>query len=176
MNDVYLAYLLLAIGLILMAAELFLPTGGILFAIGISGLIAGLAMVFLYDKTQGLITLIALFVLLGVGGPMVLQIWSRSALGKQLLLPGQDDDATVANMPVHLELEQLRGRYGRTVSPLRPAGITDFDGRRIDTLSEGPLIEAGKWVRCIDVSAGKVVVSEVPRPPAMDDMDLTELT
>ena len=54
-------------------------------------------------------------------------------------------------MPVNLELEQLRGRYGKTLSALRPAGVTDFDGRRVDTMSEGTLIEAGQWVRCIDV-------------------------
>ena len=59
---------------------------------------------------------------------------------------------------------------------LRPAGVTEFDGRRIDTLSEGPLIEAGKWVRCIEVHAGKVVVREVERPPAVEDMDFGELT
>ena len=29
-------------------------------------------------------------------------------------LSGPQDDETVANMPVNLELEQLRGRYGRT--------------------------------------------------------------
>ena len=28
----------------------------------------------------------------------------------------------MANMPVNLELEQLRGRYGKTLSPLRPSG------------------------------------------------------
>ncbi len=176
MNDVYLAYFLLALGLVLMAAELLLPTGGILFAIGITGLIAGLAMVFFYDKTQGLVTLIGLVVLLAGAGPLLVHAWSRTSLGRHLVLPGADDDATVANMPVHLELEQLRGRYGRTVSPLRPAGVTEFDGRRIDTLSEGPYIEAGKWVRCIDVCAGKVVVREVDRPPAMEDMDFGDLT
>ena len=72
-------------------------------------------------------------------------------------------------------LEQLRGRYGRTVSSLRPAGITEFDGRRIDTMSDGTMIEPGQWVRCIDVRAGKVVVRQVDRPPDLADMEPTEL-
>jgi membrane-bound serine protease (ClpP class) len=93
-----------------------------------------------------------------------------------VLPPGADDDATVASMPVNLELEQLRGHHGRTISSLRPAGVTDFDGRRVDTMSEGPLIEAGKWVRCIDVRAGKVIVREVDAPPAMENLDFGELT
>jgi membrane-bound ClpP family serine protease len=59
---------------------------------------------------------------------------------------------------------------------LRPAGITEFDGRRVDTMSDGPLIEAGKWVRCIDVHAGKVIVRQVDAPPAIEDMDFDKLT
>jgi membrane-bound serine protease (ClpP class) len=49
--------------------------------------------------------------------------------------------------------------------------VTDFDGRRVDTMSEGPLIEAGRWVRCVDVKAGKVVVREVEAPPDLGELD-----
>ena len=87
-------------------------------------------------------------------------------------LSGKD---RVAAMPVNLELEQLRGRYGKTVSSLRPAGITEFDGRRVDTMSEGVMIGPDEWVRCIDVKAGKVVVRQVDRPPDLAGMDPTEL-
>jgi membrane-bound ClpP family serine protease len=175
MNDVYLAYFIIALGLVLLCAELMLPTGGVLFVLGIGGLIAGVAMLFSYDATQGLITVIALFVVVLFGGPLLLQIWPRTMLTRPLLPPGAEDDATVADMPVNLELEQLRGRHGRTISPLRPAGVTEFDGRRIDTLSEGPLIEAGRWVRCIDVRAGKVIVRQVEAPPALEQMDFGDL-
>jgi membrane-bound serine protease (ClpP class) len=177
LNDIYLAYFLVALGLILMAAELMLPTGGILFVLGVAGLIAAVAMLFLYDGTQALITLVALFVLLPIAGHLLLQWWPRTAVGRQFVLPpGADEDATVAAMPVNLELEQLRGHHGRTASPLRPAGVTEFDGRRVDTLSEGPFIEAGKWVRCIDVRAGKVIVREVEAPPGLADLEFDHLT
>jgi membrane-bound ClpP family serine protease len=173
MNDVYLAYFLIVAGLVMMAADLMLPTGGILLVLGVAGTIAGVAMLFNYDSTQAVITLVALFVLI----PMALRLWPESRFGRHLVLPpGLDDDATVATMPVHLELEPLRGRYGKTLSPLRPAGITEFDGRRVDTMSDGPLIEAGKWVRCIDVHAGKVIVRQVDAPPAIEDMAFDKLT
>jgi membrane-bound serine protease (ClpP class) len=176
MNDVYLAYFLIALGLILMAAELFLPVGGVLFVLGTGGLVAGIAMLFSYDATQALITLIALFVVIPIAAPLLLHYWPRTTMGRHLLLPADDDDATVANMPVNLELEQLRGHLGRTISPLRPSGVTEFDGRRVDTLSEGPLIEAGKWVRCIDVRAGKVIVRQVEAPPALGELEFDNLT
>jgi membrane-bound serine protease (ClpP class) len=47
---------------------------------------------------------------------------------------------------------------------LRPSGVVDFDGKRIDVITEGMMVAVGGWVRCVDVRAGKVVVrpSEAP--------------
>jgi membrane-bound ClpP family serine protease len=170
-----LGYLLVAAGLILMAAELLLPTGGILFVLGIGALIGGVAMTFAYEPTHGLILLIAVFIIVPIAGPLLLHYWPRTPVGRRMVLTGPDDDAAVATMPVNLELEPLRGRHGKTLSPLRPAGVTDFDGQRVDTLSEGPLIEAGRWVRCIDVRAGRVIVREVDGPPNLETMNPDDL-
>jgi membrane-bound ClpP family serine protease len=166
-----LGYFLVAAGLILMAAELLLPTGGILFVLGIAGLIVGVTLTFTYDVRHGLITVIALFVVLPIAVPLLLYWWPRSPVGRRMVLSGPEDDAAVAAMPVSMELERLRGRFGKTLSPLRPAGATEFNGERVDTLSEGPLVEAGRWVRCVDVRAGRVIVREVSGPP---DLNLIE--
>jgi membrane-bound ClpP family serine protease len=175
MDHTFLAYALVLLGLILMAAEIFLPTGGILLVLATGALVAGIAMSFYGDTTQGLITLTAVFVLIPVLGPILLHAMPRTRVGKKLFLEASEEDASVAAMPVILELEQLRGRYGKTVSSLRPAGITAFDGRRVDTMSEGDMIEPGQWVRCIDVRAGRVIVRQVDRPPDLGDIDPTEL-
>ena len=71
-------------------------------------------------------------------------------------------------MPVNLELEALRGRYGRAASDLRPSGVVDFDGKRIDAISEGVMVQVGAWVRCIDVKAGRVLVRQVDKPDLGD--------
>jgi membrane-bound ClpP family serine protease len=175
MDHAFLAYALVFLGLVLMAAEIFLPTGGILFVLAIAALVAGIAMSFYSDVTQGMITLIAVFILIPIMGPILLHLMPRTKLGKKLFLEATEEDASMAVMPVNLELEQLRGRYGKTVSSLRPSGITEFDGRRVDTMSEGDMIGPGHWVRCIDVKAGRVIVRPVDRPPDLGDMDPTEL-
>src|SRR5262249_19173518 len=131
---------------------------------------------FARDTATGVITLIAVFVVVPVVMTFVFRYAPRTAFGRRLFLSGPQDDETVANMPVNLELEQLRGRYGRTTSALRPAGVGELDGRRVDVLSEGALIEPGQWVRCIDVKAGKVIVREVDKPPDLADLDTTALT
>lgn len=175
MDNLLLAYGLILLGLLMMAAEVFLPTMGILAALGIASLIAGLAMTFYRDPQEGLIALIAVFVLIPIVTPILFHYMPRTSVGKMFILEGPEDDATVAQMPVNLELEHLRGRYGKTVSPLRPSGISEFDGRRVDTMTEGEMIDAGQWIRCIDVKAAKVIVRQVDRPPDLADMDTEAL-
>jgi membrane-bound serine protease (ClpP class) len=89
-------------------------------------------------------------------------------MGRQFVLTGQSEDATVAALPVNQELEQLKGRIGRALSALRPAGMVDFDGRRVDTITEGMMVDPGQLVRCIDVRAGKVVVRPFENPDLGD--------
>jgi membrane-bound ClpP family serine protease len=165
-----LAYLLILAGVLVLVAELFIPSGGVLSVIGLSAIVIGVAMTFIYsdDATTGMITLIAVFIAVPVIGGIILHYWPKTRMGKRFFLHGPTEDDTIASMPVHLELEQLRGRFGRAVSALRPAGVTDFDGRRIDTITEGMMVEPGQWVRCIDVRAGKVIVRPVEKPDLGD--------
>ena len=87
-------------------------------------------------------------------------------MGRRFILPDQDE--TIAQMPVNLELELLRGHYGQALSDLRPAGVVAFDGKRIDVITEGMMVAVGGWVRCVDVRAGKVVVRPSPAPDIKD--------
>jgi membrane-bound ClpP family serine protease len=60
-----------------------------------------------------------------------------------------------------LDYHTLMGEVGRTITPLRPAGTTDFDGQRVDTVSEGIMIERGSTVRVVAVEGRRVVVRPV---------------
>jgi membrane-bound serine protease (ClpP class) len=135
-----------------------------------AALVVGVTMTFLYseDATVGVLTLLALFIVVPILASVLLHYWPKTAVGKRFFLASPPEDDTLANMPVNLELERLRGRYGRAVSALRPAGITDFDGRQVDTITEGLMVEPGEWVRCIDVRAGKVIVRRADRPNVSD--------
>src|SRR5262245_53200129 len=130
MEPLTVAYLLIVLGLALLVAEVFVPSGGLLFVGSTLAIIAGVAMAFMYgDTSTGMLTLLVVF----VAGPLLaaaaLYYWPRTPMARRFILP--DQDATLAQMPVNLELEQLRGRFGRAISDLRPAGAAEFDGRRI---------------------------------------------
>jgi membrane-bound ClpP family serine protease len=171
MDNLQLAYGLIAVGIVLMAAELFLPTHGVLFALGIGANIIGVALSFQYGLSTGITTLAVVVVVVPIVGSALLRLWPKTPMGKHLFLPRPEDDETIANMPANLELERLRGRYGRTLSALRPCGLVDFDGKRIDTITSGEMIEQSRWVRCIDVKGGRVIVREIPEPPDLGMAD-----
>lgn len=169
--ELILAYILIGIGLALMAGELFFPTGGIIFLLAVIAIAAGVVMTFYYgDPATGVATLFGVFVTVPAVCYAGATLWPRTRWGKALVQPG--DDATLAVMPVNLELEALRGRFGRALSDLRPAGAVDFDGRRVDVITEGQLVPEGAWVRCIDVKTGRVLVRRVEAPNFKDLNDL----
>lgn len=170
MDNLTVAYILIALGLVLLVAELFVPTSGTLFLACSVCLLAGIMMTFYYgDASTGMVTLLCVFVAVPALFAVGMYYWPRTPMGRRLILR-EDQDATVAQMPVNLELEQLRGRYARAKSDLRPAGVAEFDGRRIDVITEGMMVTAGDWVRCVDVKAGKVVVRPT-EPPDLKDLE-----
>jgi membrane-bound ClpP family serine protease len=166
MDPTYLTMglVLIGVGFVLLAAELFVPTSGTLLVLSFLAMAAGVALTFMYDTTAGLYTLVGLFVALPVVGGLVLYFWPKTPMGKRFFLTRPDADATLAAMPINKELEQLRGRFGRAISSLRPSGVVDFEGRRVDTVTEGMMVEPGQWVRCVAVQANRVVVRPVDKP------------
>jgi membrane-bound ClpP family serine protease len=155
---------LIGAGFLLMLAELFLPHGGALAAVAFGCIAVGVAFGFIYDPFAGLVTLLGVFVTVPVSMGVVGHFWPHTPYGQRFLLPGTAPEDTIAAQPHIQDLEHLKGRYGRTLSSLRPAGVVDFDGRRVDTLTEGMMVEPGQWVRCVEVRAGKVVVRPADRP------------
>jgi membrane-bound serine protease (ClpP class) len=56
---------------------------------------------------------------------------------------------------------QWLGKTGRATSPLRPAGIADIDGRRVDVVSDGEHIDAGQFIEVTRVDGNRVVVRRI---------------
>jgi membrane-bound serine protease (ClpP class) len=167
-----LGYALIGAGFLLMIAELFIPSGGILGVLSLAGIGVGVALTFQYSVNVGLITLLCVFIALPVFVSILLPYWPRTPFGKRLVITAPEEQD--ADHPAQKDLESLRGRVGKTLSSLRPAGVVDFDGRRVDALTEGMLVDPGQLVRCVDVRFGKVVVRPVEKPPAGADLETAD--
>jgi membrane-bound ClpP family serine protease len=167
-----LAIVLAILGLALMIVEYFLATGGILIVVGILVCVGAVAVVAF--NTDDIRETIAAVVVLCVGAPVV-TIVGMNQIGKRYALKADDSFATLGQTNDESTADTLVGRHGRAVTPLRPAGAVEFDGRRVDAVSEGVFIDAGAWVRCIEANGIKIVVRVVPKPPDLADMQLNDL-
>jgi membrane-bound serine protease (ClpP class) len=177
MDNLAIGFILIGAALVLLVGELLLTTGGVLLVMaGILDFI-GVAMIFRYgDPYLGFITVAAEAILLPLAGALAFYVWPHTPMGRRLILRRTDGDgSTLASSSAFQELEQYRGRIGKATSVLRPSGVVEFDGRRIDCMSEGILIEPETWVRCIDVKAGHVIVRPIDSPD-LEDFETASFT
>lgn len=171
MDHLILAFALVIAGLLFMASELVLFTHGVLAMIGLGGVIIGSILLLGRDPFLGILTLLILVVIVPFGGRLAITIWPNTPIGRKFILHPPSPQSTIAETPQSLELERLRGRYGKTLSSLRPAGAVDFDGQRVDAMSEGIMIDAGQWVRCIDIRGGAAIVRLTEGPPSAANLE-----
>lgn len=171
-----MAYILIGVGLLLMVAELFLPSFGLLTLLAAGCIVGGVILVFYFgEPTTFVLTLVGVFLAVPILTMFLLHYWPRTPLGRVLFQLPSEEAAAGSTAAFGHDLEKLRGRIGKALSALRPAGVADFDHRRVDVITEGMMVEAGQWVRCIDVKGGKVVVRPVSGPN-LSDLENAEFT
>lgn len=155
---------LIVLGLFLLLAELFF-TSGVLLVLALGSIAIGLVFLFKYDTMVGIYGLVGVGVVLPLVGGLLLRMLPHTPLGRLVRVPDEEENTS---LPYHQELTRLKGRTGKTLTALKPSGMVDFDGRRVDCLTEGMMVEAGQWVRCVDVRGGSVIVRQVDRPDSFD--------
>jgi hypothetical protein len=64
-------------------------------------------------------------------------------------------------------LEVLVGKYGRSLSPLRPVGTCEFGGRRIECVAEMGMIESDCCVQATEIR-GRTLAVDVEHAPILD--------
>jgi membrane-bound ClpP family serine protease len=152
--------LLYAIGSVIFVAELFLPSHGLLGIVSVATLSYAVYRTFLISTTFGLISLAALAIFLPVGLIVAVRTWHRTPLGKRISPPnpvlGEED-----RLPVEV-LKAVIGQRGRAVTLLRPVGICDFNGQRLECKAEQNMIERGVEVEAIGMADRSLVVRPVP--------------
>jgi membrane-bound serine protease (ClpP class) len=156
--------LLIGAGLALLLIEAFVTPGfGVAGVAGIVALVAGLGLSLVgAGATWGTVVIalgrVAFALLLAlVLGVILLRVMPRLPVAWRLVLTTElEADKGFASAPERDE--ELKGRSGLAVSPLRPAGIADIGGARVDVVSDGEFIEPGAAVDVVRVDGNRVVV------------------
>lgn len=149
--------IILVAGLLLVVVEMFHPGFG---APGIMGAVLIVLAVVLIANTflEALILIIIVLAVLGVALSLVLQSATKGRLAKTLIL--NDSLKKESGFIGTEDLEYFLGKEGVTQSVLRPAGTADFDGVKLDVVSEGGFIPKDSTVRIIKVEGRRIVVRQ----------------
>lgn len=148
------------IGIGLLIVEMFMPGFGIP---GISGIALLAASVYFTWSRHGLQPALGVAVAeLLVGGAAValaLRSASKGKLSKSpLILKG--GQSRKEGFLATEELGSYLGKKGRTTTVLRPAGIAEFDGERLNVVSEGEFIQKGAEVVIREVEGARILVEK----------------
>jgi membrane-bound serine protease (ClpP class) len=154
------AVLLFIVGVILMLVEAFIIPG-----FGVAG-IAGLgAMIFSIFLTSVSVEQAIISLIIAIIGTVVLivlsfkfmktrRMWNRLILGVRQ----ENKEGYVA--PI-MNLSELYGAEGVTLTPLRPAGSAEIKGMRVDVVSEGNFITPETKIQVVKIEGTRVVVRPI---------------
>lgn len=147
---------LLIAGLVLLALEVVLP-GLVAGAAGLLCLLGGVILAYRdHGIVTGHITLMTVIALLVAGFFAWLRFFPTSRLGRRFVSDSQVGE-------IRAEQPDLVGQEGTAVTTLRPSGTALIDGRRVDVVTEGAMVERGSPLRVVAVEGLRVVVRAVER-------------
>ena len=132
---------------------------------GIAGIVLLAADVYITARTLqealilGLIAGVIVLIFLVFGARLI----SKGKLPKNLILDQGEEDYRSSE-----DLRSLLGTSGRTITVLRPAGMAEFGGRRVDVVTRGEFLEKDSPVEVVEAAGGRIVVRAC-REPALPE-------
>lgn len=149
------------LGLALLIVEVFMPGFGLP---GISGIILEIACIALTYFSHGSmaalgVTLIILAVI-AIAISLALRSANKGRLSKSAVILTETESAEEGYVAAK-DMEVFLGKTGLTTTVLRPTGMAEFDGVRLNVQSDGEYIAMGETVRVDHVEGVRVVVRRV---------------
>lgn len=147
-----ISVVLILLGIALLVAEIFIPSFGITGLLGIISIIGGIVLT-ASSVGQGIVMFLVILIVV-----MVLMFFSyryvvtrKSSLILTDVLNEETSDA---------DLKFFLKKRGVALTILRPAGKGDFDGVRLDVMTEGDFIKKGTGIIVSRIEGKKIFVRE----------------
>ena len=144
---------LLALGILLLLIEIVVP-GGVIGVIGILLIISGVVLGAMENAWLGLGLLSGVVVFGFFAFLAWVKFFPKTPVGKKMFL---DKDAKDWQSYEDSN-KKLIGLTGISHTDLRPSGLVIIDGKRIDVITEGELIDKGESVKVTKVEGNRIVV------------------
>lgn len=157
------ATILMVIGIALIILEVFLPSGGILGFMAAAALIASLVLAFRESDATGFTFLGLCLVIVPVAVILGLKFFPKTPVGKRLILHPAAASAAAPAGIAEEDYASLLGQKGKTVTPLRPSGIIEIDGRRYSAAADGEMISQDVEITVITVEGNNIIVDDAKK-------------
>lgn len=154
------AILLLLLGIAIVMAEAFIPSGGILGVLAAIVLVGSLIFAFKESDGTGFIFLGVVVICVPATVIFGLKIFPKTPIGRRVILkPAVESVEERGKAGVSDEdFSHLQGKVGKTATPLRPSGIIEIDDERYSAVAEGELIDKNVDIIVVKVEGNSVVV------------------
>ena len=141
----------------LILAEVFVPSGGIISIFALACVIVGGVIFFKHSTTAGWIGVVIAVIMVPSVLVFAYRIFPKTRFGKSVTLtpPERQRGDAIPDTP---ELKEMLGSVGLVVTPLRPVGMCDFSGQRLECVAEGGYVDKDKKVKVIDVESTQLTV------------------
>jgi len=161
MNDrLLLPIILQLVGVVVIIAEIILPSGGILSIVALA--VFGYSLFIVFNEISMIIgfsfvaaDLILIPVLVIVG----LKLLARSPVTLRKTLSRKEGVSSQSS-----ELESYVGRQGSALTDLRPAGIAVINGKRVDVVTRGEYLEKDSAIIVTAVTGNQIIVRKKDKP------------
>ncbi len=149
--------LLFLFGMGLLIVEAFMPGFGLP---GITGCVMEIAAIVLtYIHHGGVAALgvtVCILAIMGIVVSLALRSASKGRLSKSAMILNEEEDASA--LDVSEDLKVFIGKEGITTTVLRPTGMAEFEGMRLNVESEGEFIPKDTPVAVHRVDGRNVIV------------------
>ncbi len=142
---------------VLIVAEVFVPSGGLISICAIACLVGGIVIFFQYSVIVGWIGIGIAAIMIPSVLVVAYKIFPKTRFGKSVTLTPPERRQGDA-IPDTDRLKDLLGAVGIVLTPLRPVGMCDFSGQRLECVAESGYVDKGKKVKVINVESTQLTV------------------
>lgn len=157
----WVAVPLFILGMLLIMAEVFIPSGGALSVLAACSVIGSVVFAFFESANVGLGFIGAVL----VGTPIMLavafKLFPNTPIGRRMIATRPELTDAERSAAVNARLEALVGQIGVANTMLRPSGSAEFSGDSFDVVTRGEMLEKGTRVQVVEVVGNRIVVKEV---------------
>ena len=155
-NSLLIPIALIILGVLLIVAEVYLIPGfNVVGILGALVMLVAVAMAFMQAGVIG--GVIAMMSASALTGGTLWWMWKSGAWNRFVLSSNlKTDERTLAREGE--QRSRYLGKQGVAVTPLRPTGVAEIEGERIEVVTEGDFISAGSRIKVVAMDRRKYFV------------------